>query len=385
MGRSKLLVVLLSNHRQFCTILLPMLVWPLLFSLGSVLSHLVHLVFVAVCRVLFWVWCELFSKGDLHGSSGPLLLEPPLVWECRLLMVIAVHCLAVVPCLLPSPLVSLASSRCISSSVMLVIVVVGWMLFVLCLWCLVMQLVALVVLCSAWPWTMFLLSKLCWVSSFACCGQGCEVAPQGLRLFRHVCVRLSSCSPRVCPLGLDIVDLACMLLFDLLCEVSPNILGCCRSKCRVDVSPIVFLLVSMWWVILLLWFLVVTRVRPVCSLMVFLWCSQAGSMFLPFFSVLLQIRLDVWLLVVHWDVLRNLVLSVLLPTEWVVKPSTHRMGSQFVGCSRLSCRPICIHRLWWDLLLLFSGLASHVLVSHMFVLSRQTRLGRHVLLLHCRS
>ena len=172
----------------------------------------------------------------------------------------------------------------------------------LCLSWLVLWLVALVVLRSVWPWTMFLLSMLCSAFSSVGCVQGCVASPQSPLLFHRVCVLLSFCSLPVCPLELDTVDLAYMLLSAWLCGVSPSILDCCMSRCRVGVSPIVLLLVSVWWVRLLLWFLVVFRVRRVCSLVEFLCCSQVGSMFLPLFWVLLQTRLGVWLLGVHWGV-----------------------------------------------------------------------------------
>ena len=144
-------------------------------------------------------------------------------------------------------------------------------------------------------------------------------------------------------------------------------------------------LVSKWWVILLLWFLVVVRERQACSWVVFLCCFQVGRMFLSLLVVLLQARLGVWLLVAHWGELWSLVLSVLLRTGLVVKPSIHRTEWQSVGCSHWSCRPICIHRPRLGPLLLFWGLASHVLVCHKSVLLRQTKLGKRVLPLHSRS
>ena len=43
-------------------------------------------------------------------------------------------------------------------------------------------------------------------------------------------------SLQVCPLALDRSCLACMLLFFGACVFSPNILGCCMSKCHAGVS-----------------------------------------------------------------------------------------------------------------------------------------------------
>ena len=249
----------------------------------------------------------------------------------------------------------------------------------------VLWLMALVVLHLSWPWTMFHLSMLCSASSFVGCVQRCVGSPQTLLLCYRACVLLFSYNPQACPLELDMIGLACTLLFVWLCEVSASTLDCCMSTCRVDVSPIVFLLASVWWVILLLWFLVVCHVRPACSWMVFLCCSQVGSMFLPLLVALLQTHLGVWLLASRWGELWSLVLSVLLLTGLVVKPNKRRTESQSVDCFHWSCRPICTHRLQWGLDLLFWGLASLVLVCHMFVLLRQTRLGKHVLPLHRRS
>ena len=63
--------------------------------------------------------------------SSPQLLEVPLALGCLLLSMVVVHCLAVAHCLLPSRLASLASSECISSSLVLVPVVAGRALGVL--------------------------------------------------------------------------------------------------------------------------------------------------------------------------------------------------------------------------------------------------------------
>ena len=99
---------------------------------------------VVVCKVLFWALCCLFSTDVLHGSNRLPLLEAPLAVECLLLGVVAVHCLAVAHCLLPSPLTSLASFVCISSSVALVPAVADWVLVMPCLVLSVLQSVALV-------------------------------------------------------------------------------------------------------------------------------------------------------------------------------------------------------------------------------------------------
>ena len=122
-----------------------------------------------------------------------------------------------------------------------------------------------------------------------------------------------------------------------------------------------------------------------CGCVVFLRCSQVGSMFLPLLAALLQTHLGVWLLAVRRGELWSLVLSVLFLTGLVVKPNTRRTESQSVCCFCWSCRPICTHTLQWGLLLLFWSLASLFLVCHMSVLLRQTKLGKRVLPLHCRS
>ena len=192
-----------------------------------------------------------------------------------LLGVVAVHYLAVVHCLLPSPLTSLASFVYISSSVALVPAVADWVLVVPCLVLSVLQSVALVVLHSSWPWTMFHLSMLCSASSSVDCVQGCEVSPRSLLLYRRVCGLLFFCNPQACPLALDIVGLACMLLCAWLCGVSPNVLDCCMSHCAPSFPKV------MGWVILLLWFLVVCHVRQACSWVMFLCCSQVGRKYVP--------------------------------------------------------------------------------------------------------
>ena len=159
------------------------------------------------------------------------------------------------------------------------------------------------------------------------------------------------CSPQACPSELDIVGLACTLLCAWLCGVSPGIPDCFMSKWRVGVSPIVLLLVSMWWVLLLLWFLVVCHVRQACSWVVFLCCSQVGSMYVPSFA-------------------RSFASNpfgcviVRCSLRWIVKPCSVSLVSgsigcetehtqRSVGCSCSSCRPTCTYRHQWGLLLLF--------------------------------
>ena len=344
MGQWKLLVASLSNRDRSCTILLLMLAWRLLLSFqGSALWHLAHLASVVVCKVLFWAFCGFFSTDVLHASNSLLLLQGPLAVECLLLdmvLLFTARLLLIACCHLFWPLWLPLD---ISFSVVLVPAVADWVpgCFVWCCRC-----------CNQWlwwscghaffltyPWTMFHLSMLCSASSSVDCAQGCGVSPQNPLLCRRVCGLLFFCHPQACPSELDIFGLACMLLCAWLCGVSPSILDCCMSKCRVGVSPMVLLVMSRWWAILLLWFLVACCGRQACSWVVFLCCSQVGSMFLPLLVVLLQTCLGVWLLVAHRGGLWSLVLSVLFLTVLVVKPSTHRTGSQSVGCSHWPCRP----------------------------------------------
>ena len=153
-----LLSSLLSNRHWFCILCCRLLASPLFVSMLSVLSHLVHHLFVVECTCPFLVEHAHVSNMDLLWSNSPVLDWLPL--DVGQLFGVALLWSLFDP--LASPLWE-ASSRCVDTLVFVVgqlwVVV---MLLVLAHWLvevLVVVVCCLEVLFHGSLWTMFLLSS----------------------------------------------------------------------------------------------------------------------------------------------------------------------------------------------------------------------------------
>ena len=169
-----------------------------------------------------------------------------------------------------------------------------------------------------------------------------------------VFVWLFFCSSPTFLLELDIYCLAWTMPCVLSCGFLPRNLGCWMSIGHSCCEGLPCLLVSVWLVLFLLLFLLLSGWLQASSWLA-MWSAQlARSIGLLVVSVLSWIPWCVWLLVFRWVVCWTLVLPVLLLTWWVASHHTRRREQLVFACWCCACTPICSHALGYPRLLLSS-------------------------------